>query len=131
MNEQTPENQTPVNQTQFSFEEPIFQDAQVYVDETLPLEEKPNNKKKFLIIGIGVFVFILILLVIVITLIKGKGKEVEPEALKREIEASKELDPIEERVEDARVLLDLADPTKQDLSFPPVDLKIRLDKKEK
>jgi len=41
------------------------------------------------------------------------------------------LTPLQKRIEDARELLDLADPSKQDLAFPPIDLTIRLDKKVK
>ena len=122
--------QTPVNQTQFSFEEPIFENTQVYVDESQPiLPQTPKNKKKFIFIGIGLFFLVLVVLTIVL-IIRGNSVAQDGETQIKETKTTIELGPIEQRIEDARVLLNTADPTKQDLSFPPVDLNLRLDKKE-
>ncbi len=125
------EKQNSINQTQFSFEEPIFENSAVYVEEK-PVEEpteKPQNKKKIIGIAIVGIVLILISVIVLISSMRNKTEEVietEPEAV-----VTKELGPLQKRIEDARELLDLADPSKQDLAFPPVNMGIRLDPKEK
>lgn len=124
------EEQVPINQTQFSFEEPIFEDQMVYAEEK-PLadpSQKPKKSKKVVIFAIVGFVFFLILVILGIASMGNKTEEnteTEPEVV-----VTKELGPLQKRIEDARELLDLADPTKQDLSFPPVNMEIRLDPKE-
>ena len=125
------EKQSSINQTQFSFEEPIFENSAVYAEEKPveePTEKPQNNKKIIAIVVIGV-VLILIAIIVVISSMRNKTVEVveiEPEAV-----VTKELGPLQKRIEDARELLDLADPSKQDLAFPPVNMGIRLDPKEK
>ncbi len=125
------EKQNSINQTQFSFEEPIFENSAVYVEEK-PVEEpteKPQNKKKIIGIAIVGIVLILISVIVLISSMRNKTEEVietEPEAV-----VTKELGPLQKRIEDARELLDLADPSKQDLAFPPVNMGIRIDPKEK
>lgn len=125
------EKQSSINQTQFSFEEPIFENSAVYAEEK-PVEEpteKPQNKKKIIGIAVVGVVLILIAIIAIISSMRNKTEEVietEPEAV-----VTKELGPLQKRIEDARELLDLADPSKQDLAFPPVNMGIRLDPKEK
>lgn len=124
--------QTPVNQTQFSFEEPIFENTQVYIDESKPSSpQTPNNKKKYIFIGVGICLFVLVLVFLILVFILRRNLVTEDgDSQIRETKSATQLGPIEQRIEDARVLLNTADPTKQDLSFPPVDLNLRLDKKE-
>lgn len=125
------EQEIPINQTQFSFEEPIFENETVYrEDKPEDLEQKPKSKKKlFIIIGIVGFIFIILLLVLVMAM-RGKGTTQQVDEDTDPV-ISKELGPIQQRIEDSRELLDIADPAKQDLAFPPVDLELRLDPKEK
>lgn len=125
------EQEIPINQTQFSFEEPIFENETVYrEDKPEDLEQKPKSKKKlFIIIGVIGFIFIILLLVLVMAM-RGRGSTQEVDEDTNPIVA-KELGPIQQRIEDSRELLDIADPAKQDLAFPPVDLELRLDPKEK
>lgn len=125
------EQEIPINQTQFSFEEPIFENETVYrEDKPEDLEQKPKSKKKlFIIIGIVGFIFIILLLVLVMAMrSRGSTQEVGEDT---NPVVAKELGPIQQRIEDSRELLDIADPAKQDLAFPPVDLELRLDPKEK
>jgi len=73
------------NQTDFSYEEPIFSDFNV----ELPVEPKPvvpeiknSKKKKFIIIGLAIFFLILVLVIVIIKLKKSpveitKDKESE------------------------------------------------------
>lgn len=125
------EQEIPINQTQFSFEEPIFENETVYrEDKPEDLEQKPKSKKKlFIIIGVIGFIFIILLLVLVMAM-RGRGSTQEVGEDTNPVVA-KELGPIQQRIEDSRELLDIADPAKQDLAFPPVDLELRLDPKEK
>ena len=126
------ENQVPLNQTQFSFEEPIFENKAVYMDDKPPedLDKEPKNKKKtFIIVGVVGFIIIILFLVIAQSMTKKNGILEEPEEDVAVV--TKELGPLQKRIDDARELLDLADPTKQDLAFPPIDMKIRLDPKER
>lgn len=126
------ENQAPLNQTQFSFEEPIFENTAIYKEDKPPenLDKKAKNKKMLvIIIGVVSFIFILIFLVVAQSLTKKNIVQVEPE--EDIITVTKELSPLQKRIDDARELLDLADPTKQDLAFPPVDMKIRLDSEKR
>lgn len=122
-------NQT--NQTDFSYEEPIFSDLNV----ELPIEPKPvvpvikkSNKKKLIIIGLAVF-FLLIILVIVIS----KFKKVPVEVIDEEESTViiKDLGPLEQRIQNARIDLEIADPSNQDLTYPPVDMELRIDIKKK
>lgn len=122
------ENQASLNQTQFSFEEPIFEDKAVYIEEKPVKEptEKPKSKKKlFIVIAIiGILLILVSIIFIIIRMKNGTKTAIEEEP---EVIVVKELGPIQRRIEEARELLDLADPTKQDLAFPPVNIGIRLD----
>ena len=126
-------NQDMVNQTQFSFEEPIFEDAQVYADETQPKEVQPpvNNKKKKILIIAGIVGFLFILLLLLLVVVRARKAVTPTDDPVKQVEETKNDDPIQDRIDDARDLLEEADPTKQDLSFPPVDMDLRLDPKEK
>jgi hypothetical protein len=123
--------QASINQTQFSFEEPIFENKAVYQDEIPPEEvsKKSKSKKKTLII-IGVLVFVAIIVFLVIAQSMTKKPVVQDDVIEDAVEVVKELSPFQKRIDDSRVQLELADPTKQDLSFPPIDMKIRLDPQE-
>ncbi len=125
------EQEIPINQTQFSFEEPIFENETVYrEDKPEDLEQKPKSRKKlFIIIGVIGFIFIILLLVLVMAM-RGRGSTQEVGEDTNPVVAN-ELGPIQQRIEDSRELLDIADPAKQDLAFPPVDLELRLDPKVK
>lgn len=122
------EKKAPINQTQFSFEEPIFEKEQVYIEETTPEQEEARRKKKkklFKIIAVLAVVLIL-LATMILMIVNRKGL---PEIIFNPPPATMapELTPLQLRIQDAREQLNLADPAKQDLSFPPIDLNIRLD----
>lgn len=126
------EKEVPINQTQFSFEEPIFANSAVYTEKK-PEEnptQKPKSKKKLVIIVICVFLILLLLLLLVLaSRMRRSTSQVDtdtPQPVQTE-----ELGPFQKRIEGARELLELADPAKQDLAFPPVSLDIRLDPKVK
>lgn len=124
------QNNIPLNQTQFSFEEPIFEDPTIYQEEKPVVEEVPkkSRKKLYLIIGIGAFALLLILILFILIRMRGGTQEDDP--LRRDPVAPEDLGPLEQRIEESRQLLEDADPTKQDLSYPPINFSLRLDPKE-
>lgn len=122
------ENQS-INQTQFSFEEPIFENQASYSEEK-PIDEnldkKKGKKKRLILLGIGIFIVLLSLIILLARNGNGMIEEIIEPPMQ---EVPRELSPLQLRIEDARELLELADPSKQDLAFPPVDLNLRLDPK--
>lgn len=128
-----PAKQTPLDQTRFSLEEPIFENEVVIQDETPQKidEQDAKRKKKVVILAtIGGFVLLFIALIVVLLVMRGRNGVVEETTPETVIPIEQDTDPLEQRIDAARSLLREADPTRQDLSFPPVDLDIRLDPKE-
>lgn len=123
-------NELSVNQTQFSFEEPFFEDITVPVGpkhEVVEGPSKKSNKKLMLIIGFVGFLILILGLVVIFSLSKGEQTEqLQEEEL---IEQKTTTNPFQERITRAREELEDADPTKQDLSYPPIDMELRLDPK--
>lgn len=119
------------NQTRFSVEEPIFTDFNVEmpVDESQQEQnKKPNKRKKILIIG-GVVFFLVIILLLVLT--RGKSPVQIPIFEPEETPTVVSDDPFVVRIENAKLDLEIADPANQDLTFPPVDMDIRIDEKKR
>lgn len=120
-----------INQTQFSFEEPIFENQAVYSEEKPDdenLDKKKSKKKTIILVGIGIFIILITLLIF----LTRNGNGIIEDIIEPPVQdVPKELSPLQLRIEDARELLNLADPTKQDLAFPPIDLNLRLDPKER
>lgn len=115
------------NQTQFSFEEPFENDVNVEI----PVAPKPvvegsqgSKKKKIIIISVVVLVLLLIILFIKLNSRKKPVVETEEEQQAQEV---KDLGPIEQRIKNAKDDLKIADPSRQDLTYPPVDFKLRID----
>lgn len=125
------ETEVPINQTKFSFEEPIFADSAVYTEKKPEQDAapKPKNNKRVLVVVIGIVLVVLLLLALLMASRMRRGVTQVEEDVSEPVEVQ-ELGPLQKRIEEARELLELADPAKQDLAFPPVDLNIRLDPKE-
>lgn len=120
----------PLNQTQFSFEEPIFENPLQYEEEKPPVVEKSKKSKKKLYITIGIVVTVFLLLILFVIFLRLRNRNDVTETLKRDPAIEQELGPLQRRIEQSRFLLESADPTKEDLSFPPVNFDLRLDPKE-
>lgn len=120
----------PLNQTQFSFEEPIFENPLQYEEEKPPIVEKSKKSKKKLYISIGIVATVFLLLILFVIFLRLRNKNDATEPLKRDPAIEQELGPLQRRIEQSRFLLESADPTKEDLSFPPVNFDLRLDPKE-
>jgi hypothetical protein len=118
--------QTNLNQTQFGIEEPILQKPAVDeppVTEHMPLKKKPRLSKRLWLVG-GLLA-VLLIAVIVVWLTAGDGAMVEEEALEPSTQQS--LTPLEQSLEEIKVLLIKANPTTQELPFPPLNLELRID----
>ena len=128
----TPEEQTPLNQTQFSFEEPIFEKTAALPQEKPDKEvaEAPKSGKKKILLIIGGVFFLLILLLIVVVL-RNREAVIEETLPEEVVQTTQERTPLQERIIQARELLLLADPTKDELAFPPIDLSFRLEEKKR
>ncbi len=120
-----------LNQTQFMAEEQIFADNNVMMpDPVVEVKEKPSKKsKKKIAIIVGLVIFFLLL--ILLLLLKMKKKPIkQTEDLVKEV-VNEELTPMQEKIKDLQDDLEVADPSNQNLTFPPVDLELRLDKVER
>lgn len=121
------------DQTQFSLEEPLFENVAALPPEPeKPKEEKPKipwyKQRKLVILAIvGVSILVLLILYIISMMIAASRAPVvsEPE----------EVIPVEQRsesqllrrIEITKDELNEADPNQQQLVFPAVDMDVRLD----
>ncbi len=126
----TEEESVLTNQTQFSYEEPFRQVPSVAGEKTTATAQSPKSRRMMLIVGGVVLFFILIILLVLVgrrpTITKTSPFQQPSEATPLPAEAN----PLRERVERLQTELEDADPTKQSLLFPPVDMDIRLDPKQ-
>ncbi len=117
------------DQTQFGLESPLFTVPRKSKPESeLTPEEITRQKRQRLLIGLGIGLLILLMvLVVVAALMKPRvSKTLTPDASSTPV-PHQQLSPLEQKVDTLRKDLRLADPTRQDLPFPPVDLEIQLD----
>ena|SRR5476651_537168 len=124
--------ESPIDQTQFSSEEPLLQDARHSfsgkVVEVPPekLAAQKKQKKLLLIVG-GVLLFLLIILTLLAM--------ASPRRKVLQVTASPSPSPViqanrtalQSRVDEVNTDLQNADPSKLDLSVPPVDMTLSLD----
>jgi hypothetical protein len=120
-----------VNQTQFSLEEPIFEDTEMYAgeneEEIAKIQEVIQKRKKKTFIILGVVALALTLLILMIVYLYNNNEILSDPDEEELVEVIPESDPIIERINAARLELEAADPTKQDLVFPPVNFQLRLE----
>lgn len=126
-------NQTKYNQTQFSLEEPFFQNSEP-VQPKMPENPQPvpvapqSNMKRNLIAG-GVLFFVFFLFLVVLLLGRGKGT-IELPLPSSAPNQPGEVTELQLQVENYQESLEGIDPTKQTLVFPPVNMKLRLEEKK-
>ncbi|MFH2118527.1 MAG: hypothetical protein ABII10_02230 [Candidatus Paceibacterota bacterium] len=115
------------NQTQFVVEEPLLEQPISVIppqEPITPVIKKPRFPKwVWPLIG-GVAVLLIISLIIILRK-SPMTAPVEEEG--SAIDDQRVLSPLEQRLEIARQNLEKANPTTQDLPFPPLDLKLRID----
>lgn len=122
--------ESSINQTQFSFEEPFFEDVTVPVDPKQAAAEAPSQKgSKKLLIVIGLSGFLVLIFGVLVLVYFSRGKQIDEQQEEKLVEQTTTSNPFQERITTAREELKDADPTKQDLSYPPIDMVLRLDPK--
>lgn len=115
------------NQTQFSLEEPYYQGVtQPADDEVQP--PKKSNSKKMLVVLASILVLLLLLLLLAVV---SRRPVVTPNSPFQqgtlETPTSVQANPFAERIKRLETELEEADPLRQTLLFPPIDMDIRLD----
>lgn len=119
------------NQTQFSQDQPIFQDVVVPEMQKPPEETgettKQSSKKKLLIAGIAGFVLLFIVLLVFIVTRRPMEQTQILEASPSPSPVISADNPLKQRVDNLQTELDAADPADQMLVFPPIDMDIFLD----
>jgi len=111
------------DQTSFVDQAPTWQQA---TEKKISLREnlqKNKNLRPFYILI--AFLVLLFLILLFVRLNPQPVKEVE-EASNVQVEERIDLDPLEERIQSLQRQLELAEPTRQDLPFPNVDLELSL-----
>lgn len=121
------------NQTQFMGEEPLLSrptspPPAIPQPENLPEEEKVSffrSRKGRLLLAGGV---ILILLMGVVSILVLGNKKTPTQRIAEEMEeaVNREISPLQEKIDLLKIQLEGADPTKQSLAFPPVDLDLEI-----
>ena len=116
------------NQTQFGSDAPIMATPVVIEPPTASKEKPPFWQKmpKWLI-GLVIVLIVFIVGVWLVALTQRSAPTSE-EVVSETETPERQLTPLEERLETARELLRQANPTVQELPFPPVDTTLRIDK---
>jgi hypothetical protein len=115
-----------IDQTNFANQEPIYEEPADYDEIRKSLSFFKTKKGKMISILAALFGFFLSLIIILFFVFNKKPLDL----VEKEKEPSQEiiqLDPLRTRIKVLADDLDQADPTKQELPFPPVDLSIRID----
>ncbi len=114
------------NQTEFSSQQPILDRDYEPVFDEKPKESRPWYKQTLIIAVIAGGFLILILLVLLMMPVKQDKTTEQPDE-QLPIGEVDQSDPMVQRLNRLRTDLNNADPTKSDLVFPLVDMKLKLD----
>ncbi len=120
-----------IDQTQFAAEEPLFEKP-VKIEAPKPVEdpkvELPSKKsmKRAFITG-GLLFFILMMVVLLGVALHKPAAPVEEETEFTSEEEQRIMGPFSQRISELESQLELADPSQEDLPFPPVDMEIKID----
>ncbi len=115
------------NQTHFGAEEPLFEPVwqpQPVVTEVAPTS--PKNRKKLFLIG-GVAVVIVLVLLTSLMALSDRSGPLLTETESTPPPSSQTLSPLDTKIKDLKTELKAADPSEQELPFPPVQMTIFLD----
>jgi len=123
----------PLDQTTFSGEQPFYQNPELTAAQmenlAKPPDKKPWFKKKKVIVAIPLL-FIFLIVALIVLMPKKPNQEKEPEPTPPPVE-NQDPNYMVERIRRLQKELKQADPTKTDVLFPPVDMAIELDPKER
>lgn len=120
-----PTEQYNQSQTQFSVEQPLNEKPrqEAIAQPVLAQPVKPRSKIWVLIGILAIFSLLLMLLATRMSKNAPSTQKTTPIS-----QTARPLTPFEQRLETARTLLRDANPTTQDLPFPPLDMTLRIDK---
>jgi hypothetical protein len=113
------------SQTQFSAEEPLLERPVQPAPEPAIQTPKQPPVRPWVSWAVGGAVLLIIL--VIFLALRSRQPQAEPEAVPEEEETQQEMTLLEQRLEAARTLLREANPTVQELPFPPVNTTLRID----
>lgn len=116
------------NQTTFSWEEPLFEQTAAVSDPVAAtaVPRKPWYTKPLVLVIGGLSLLLVILLALVLILRPAPPQFVLPEPSASPF-VSTVSDPLKLRIQQLKLELEEADPTKQDLPYPPIDPTLKLE----
>ncbi len=117
------------DQTKFTQEEPLFEQPdspELVVGEA---QKTTKSANRLILIGGGLLVVLMLLVIVVAALSQRPAKTSQVVASPSPSPVVLDETELARRVTQLKSDLTSADPTKQDLIFPPVNMDIRLDKK--
>jgi hypothetical protein len=116
------------NQTQFSTEEPLFENASLpsSSQKIAPETSSPKKPNPLFFLVVGLLFFIIVLLLIVLLLPQKNLPKLMVQPTPSPVSTAKQTE-LQQRVNEINTDLKNADPTKVDLLFPPVDMSLNLD----
>ena len=116
------------NQTNFSQEAAFYDQAPFLSDDSVkPSQSKIKNriKNKRLIIIVSVIGLVVLLLGWLLLSVPQRSSTPQDELQPEGLNISSELTPIQERIQEARLDLENADPVQEITPFPPINSEIR------
>lgn len=122
------ENSQVVNQTHFSFEEPLFEQPPSIINE----EEKPVEtpqlwyKKKLILAAIASGLLLILLLLGLAAYFSPQSQHLREDLLEVQPSPVPELTPNQIKIKELQTELETADPARQEFPFPPVLMEITL-----
>lgn len=115
------------DQTQFIAEEPLYEKP---VPVANPQQsEQPSKPKSRLPLFIGAGAVVVLLMIIALALAARRQPIAQPGEETSSEQVSPAMGPFKQQLSELNQQLQAADPTKEDLPFPPVDMHITLQEK--
>ncbi len=127
------------NQTQFSQEEPYLEPHGEHEpkpldpktpdlkDQAAPPQKAPLSMQMKILIGASAVLIVLVLVLLITSRNGSTQQTVEPEPTITPSTIPAAANPLLNRVDSLKAAHDTADPSENDLSFPPVSMDLRLD----
>jgi hypothetical protein len=116
------------DQTRFSAEKPLFESS-AYPSQPAAVTAPPSTRwyQKPLVLVAMAFAALMLLLVVLLIMLKPAKLMIEEPLPSSSPVISPVTDPLREKILQLRKELESADPSRQELPFPPVNLELRLD----
>jgi hypothetical protein len=121
------------DQTQFAQEEPLFEKTAEVVLPPAPAptptpSDVPPKKSKMLLFVAGGLIFFIFIIGVILLAVFTRSKTPASDIDEQETEEEQQmLGPFMQRLNELESQLQAADPSKEELPFPPIDMEIRLE----